>query len=381
MDGNFPVSPDARQRVRDDGVSQTFREAVNGFLADALTDALRQAGRETVGLKSPRWASKLWQEKLHARGWAAPSWPVEHGGTGWSAAEQLYFETACADQDAPIVYSSGIRTIGPLIMAMGREDQKQAYLPAILTGAHEWCQGYSEPQAGSDLTALQLRAERDGDDFVLNGSKIWTSLTNDATHMFLLARCDPAASGKDGLVFLLVEMDRPGIEVRPIRFIDGTCETCQVFFTDVRTPASDRIGEIGDGWTAARTLMTIARSNNTTPGRLRRALRAAKHSLGADGADPALAARLAALEMRLDTFEALSARKASEAQGAVTPLTASMLKVLATELQQAINAAALDGGPGAPLALPRYLANRAATIYSGTSEIHRNTMARLIGCA
>ena len=380
MDGSFISRVGAPAHDTTQGVSPAFREQVDGFLATSLTDELRQAGRETVGLKTAGAACKAWHEALYRQGWAAPAWPVEHGGAGWSAAEQLYFETACAEQDAPVVHSSGIRTIGPLIIAMGSEAQKRKYLPAILRGEHEWCQGYSEPQAGSDLTALQLQAERDGEDFVLNGSKIWTSYAAEATHIFLLARCEPGSTGRRGLVFLLVEMDRPGIEVRPIRFIDGNCETNQIFFTDVRTPAIDRIGEIGEGWRAARSLMTIARSNNTTPGLLRRALRAAKRSAALSGGVPALSQRLAGLEMRVEAFEALSARKASQSGGAVDDLTASMLKVLATELQQAINEATVDGGAERSLALARYFANRAATIYSGTSEIHRNTMARLIGC-
>ena len=328
---------------------------------------------------STRAACKAWHRKLYQQGWVAPAWPVEHGGTGWTKAEQLYFETACAEQDAPLVHSSGIRTIGPLIMAIGTPAQKQAYLPGILKGEHEWCQGFSEPQAGSDLTALQLHAERDGDDFILNGSKIWTSFAGDATHMFLLARCGTKSDERDGVVMLLVEMDRPGIEVQPIKFIDGNCETSQVFFTNVRTPVADRLGEIGGGWAAARTLMTIARSNNTTPGLLRRALRAARRASGETGRDPALKSRLAGLEMRLDTFEALASRKMSQAVGGTDRMTSSMLKVVATELQQAINEAAVSGAPNEAMVLARYFANRAATIYSGTSEIHRNTMARLSG--
>ena len=379
MDGSFPSARDMFDAVGANGVSQAFRDRVDTFLAGALTNELRAAGRDTVGLKSTRAACKAWHRKLYQQGWVAPAWPVEHGGTGWTKAEQLYFETACAEQDAPLVHSSGIRTIGPLIMAIGTPAQKQAYLPGILKGEHEWCQGFSEPQAGSDLTALQLHAERDGDDFILNGSKIWTSFAGDATHMFLLARCGTKSDERDGVVMLLVEMDRPGIEVQPIKFIDGNCETSQVFFTNVRTPVTDRLGEIGGGWAAARTLMTIARSNNTTPGLLRRALRAARRASGETGRDPALKSRLAGLEMRLDTFEALASRKMSQAVGGTDRMTSSMLKVVATELQQAINEAAVSGAPNEAMVLARYFANRAATIYSGTSEIHRNTMARLSG--
>ena len=379
MDGSFPSERHTLDAFRTDGVSLAFRDRVDAFLDCALSDELRAAGRDTVGLKSSRQACQAWHRKLYEQGWAAPAWPVEHGGAGWTKAEQLYFETACAEQDAPLVHSSGIRTIGPLIMAIGTRAQKQSYLPRILSGEHEWCQGFSEPQAGSDLTALQLHAERDGDEFILNGSKIWTSFASDATHMFLLARCGVKSDERDGVVMLLVEMDRPGIEVRPIKFIDGHCETSQVFFTNVRTPVADRLGEIGGGWAAARTLMTIARSNNTTPGLLRRTLRAARRAASHARHDPALKTRLDRLEMRLDAFEALSSRKTSQSVGGTDRITSSMLKVVATELQQAMNEAAVSGAPNESGVLARYFANRAATIYSGTSEIHRNTMGRLIG--
>lgn len=364
-------------RIEAGPVDAAFREAVRTFLDDALTEDLREAARQTTGLKSAREACHEWQRRLHARGWAAPGWPVEYGGAGWSMEQQLHFEAACAENDAPLVHSSGIRTIGPLIMAEGTVEQKHRYLPAILRGEHEWCQGYSEPQAGSDLTALSLRAEVQGNEIVLNGSKLWTSFAQYATHMFLLARCEPGSSGKDGLVFLLVEMDLPGVEVRPIRFIDGECETNEVFFNNVRTPARDRIGEIGDGWHAARRLMTIARSNNTPAGLLRRALRAARRGMTAAGdVLPEDAARMAALEMRIEGLDALVARKAASASGVEEPATASMLKLIATELHQAITHAGLSAAPHAAFAQAKYFATRAATIYSGTSEIHRNTLGR-----
>ena len=373
-----PLMPEETDSLASGSVDAAFREAVETFLSESLTEDLREAGRKTSGLKSSREACHEWQRRLYARGWAAPGWPVEYGGAGWSMEQQLYFDAVCAANDAPLVHSSGIRTIGPLIMAEGTVEQKHRYLPAILRGEHEWCQGYSEPQAGSDLTALSLKAEVQGDEIVLNGSKLWTSYAQYATHMFLLARSDPGSSGKDGLVFLLVEMDRPGVEVRPIRFIDGECETNEVFFNNVRTPARDRIGEIGKGWHAARRLMTIARSNNTPTGLLRRALRAARRGMNAAG-EPMLedTARMAALEMRIEWLDALVTRKAAGETGVEESTTASMLKLIATELHQAITEAALSAAPNEAFAQAKYFATRAATIYSGTSEIHRNTLGRL----
>jgi len=380
MDGSFQFARN-EDCFAEGAADAAFRADVDAILDAELTEDLRAAGRATTGLKSAAWACKAWREKLNARGWYAPTWPVAYGGAGWSTEQRLYFENASAAHDAPILMNSGVRTIGPLIMEAGTPAQKARYLPAILNGEHEWCQGFSEPQAGSDLSALSLKAVRDGEDFILTGSKIWTSFAQCATHMFLLARCEPDSHGGEGLVFLLVEMDRPGIDVRPIRFIDGDCETNEVFFNGVRTPVADRIGEIGKGWKTAKQLMAIARGNNTTTGLLRRAMRAAKRGLSAGGiVDPSLRMRLAEMEMRLDTFEALEARIAD----GMTPLAASpassAMKLLATELHQAITEVGLEAAPDSGFAQAKYFATRAATIYSGTSEVHRNILAHAIGC-
>jgi acyl-CoA dehydrogenase len=376
MDGSFQTGAMA-QGIAD----AAFRGEVDAFLDTALTEELRAAGRATTGLKSSFEACNAWRAILLERGWVAPSWPVAYGGAGWSTEQRLYFENASAERDAPILQSSGIRTIGPLIIAEGTQAQKDRYLPAILSGAHEWCQGFSEPQAGSDLSALSLRAERDGDDFVLTGSKLWTSFANYATHMFLLARCDAGSHGGHGLVFLLVEMDRPGIEVRPIRFIDGACETNEVFFNGVRTPAADRIGDVGEGWKAAKRLMEIARSNNTTTGLLRRAMRAAQKGAVESGCvDGEMQMRLADMTRRIDAFEALEGHVSAGGIDIGAAPATSALKLLATELHQAITEIALDVAPHSAFAQEKYFATRAATIYSGTSEVHRNILARAIGC-
>lgn len=381
MDGSFQVEAGRSHYATSGAADAVFRAEVDDFLDTALTDELRAAGRATTGLKSSPEACAAWRAILLERGWVAPSWPTEHGGAGWSTAQRLYFENASAARDAPILQSSGIRTIGPLIIAEGTQAQKDRYLPPILSGAHEWCQGFSEPQAGSDLSALSLRAERDGDDFILTGSKLWTSFANYATHMFLLARCDPASTAGGGLVFLLVEMDQPGIEVRPIRFIDGACETNEVFFNDVRTPAADRIGDVGEGWKAAKRLMEIARSNNTTTGLLRRAVRAAQQGAAEAGdVDDEMHARLAGLVLRLDAFEALEAHVAAGGIAIGAAPATSALKLMATELHQAITEIGLEVAPHTAFAQEKYFATRAATIYSGTSEVHRNILARAIGC-
>ncbi|MEM5517584.1 acyl-CoA dehydrogenase family protein [Henriciella sp. AS95] len=362
-------------------VSIGFRREVDHFLHERLTEDLRQAGRDTTGLKSDPVACSKWRAILYEKGWLAPAWPKAYGGPGWSAEQQLYFENACAENDAPVLMSSGIRTIGPLIMQAGSTEQQARYLPPILRGEHEWCQGFSEPQAGSDLPALGLKAERDGNVFVLNGSKLWTSFAHQASHMYLLARSDAQSSGRDGLVFLLVEMDLPGISVRPIRCLDGTHEVSEVFFDNVRTPAADRIGDIDDGWTVARTLMQIARSNNTTTGTLRRAWRAAaRHVKEVAPGEMTILRQLNDLACRIEEFEALQLKVETRPPSCGRKATSSLMKLTATELHQAITELAIQAAPHNRLAQSKYFATRAATIYSGTSEIHRNTIAWAIGC-
>lgn len=379
MDGSFSSDPPAADALASAGVDASFQAAVDAFMARCLTPELQQAGRQTTGLKSARWACHQWRAALLEAGWLAPAWPKRHGGAGWTTQQRLYFEKVCAEQDAPVVMCSGIRTIGPLIIAAGSEAQKQRYLPAILSGEHEWCQGFSEPQAGSDLTALSLRAERDGADFILNGSKIWTSFAQYASHMFLLARCDPDSVRGDGLVFLLVDLASPGIEVRPIPFIDGEAETNQVFFDNVRVAITDRIGEIGDGWAAAKQLMAIARSNNTTTGVLRRALRMAHAEAMQDGEmDPALRARFAQLRLEIENFQALESRAGASGRAINCSAPSSVLKLLSTELHQRITELGIEASPNSALALKKYFSTRAATIYSGTSEVHRNILMKAI---
>ena len=377
MDGGYSIDGPAVNVAESHLEQAEFRESVDDFLDTYLTPDLQKAGRETTGLKSTQAACSRWRQILLKQGWLAPSWPKRFGGAEWSSEQRLYFEQACAERDAPVIMSSGIRTIGPLIIASGSEAQKDKYLSAILTGDHEWCQGFSEPQAGSDLTALSLSAARDGDDFILNGAKIWTSFAQHATHMFLLARCDPGSRRGHGLVFLLVDLRVPGITVRPIPFIDGDAETNQVFFDNVRISQDDRIGDIGDGWAVAKQLMAIARSNNTTTGVLHRALRMARRgTLEAGEMDPALRMRFADLEMQIDTFAALEARAGGDGTALHCSSPSSALKLLSTELHQRLTELGLDANPLSAVATKKYFATRAASIYSGTSEIHRNILAR-----
>jgi acyl-CoA dehydrogenase len=364
--------PDARE---DD---ESFLLSVRRFLDEHLTDDLRAAGRATTGVHSRIEACREWHRRLYARGWIAPAWPVAHGGAGWSPNQRFLFERECADNDAPILFAGGIRSLGPLLIAMGSEMQKRRYLPAILNGDDLWCQGFSETGAGSDLAALSTHAVRDGDVYRLNGAKIWTTGAQYCNRMFALVRMSRGSRPTDGITFLLIDTKSPGLTISPIRTMDGEYEFNQVVFEDVRVPVANCVGDENQGWGAAKLLMRFARGNNTTAAHLRRSLRRTKEiSLGADDA-----ARLAEIETSLAAYEALefSLLSANRLNGS-DEMAPSMLKTLATELNQRISELGLEragygGFIDARLSAKRYVATRAASIYSGTNEIHRNLMAR-----
>jgi acyl-CoA dehydrogenase len=358
--------------------ADAFLAEVDRFLARALTPDLREAGRNTIGTYSDIRACRIWHRRLFERGWIAPAWPIEHGGTGWTPVQRMLFERACAENDAPILFAGGIRTLGPLLIAMGTPQQRARYLPAILNGTDLWCQGFSETGAGSDLAALTTRAVRVGDHYVVNGSKIWTTGAHIADRMFCLVRTAAGERPQDGITFLLIDMASSGISVRPIVSIAGEHEFNEVIFDRVRVPAENRVGDENEGWSAAKLLMRFARSNNTTSGLLRRALRRAARDLEAAGERDIASSRLklAEAECELVAFESLELKIMSSARSqGMSGAQASMLKTVATELHQKLTAIGLDIGPGwceAGFATRKYFGTRAASIYSGTNETHRN---------
>jgi len=376
--------------------TSAFLEEVRAFLSMALTDDLRQAGRDTVGVHSDIGACRVWHQRLYDKGWIAPAWPREHGGTGWAATKRLMFERECAASDAPVLFAAGLRSLGPLLIAAGTPSQRERYLPAILNGTDLWCQGFSEAGAGSDLAALRTRAIRQGDHYVVSGSKLWTTGAHIANRMFCLVRTASAAKPQSGITFLLIDMHAPGISVRPIRSIAGDHEFNEVILDEVRVSDADRVGAENDGWSVAKLLMRLARGNNTTSGHLWRAFRQAAMlvEVHANG-NGCLKSRLAELKCQLRAFEAMEVSAPSEeTQSGKTDLWPSLLKISATELHQEIATVALDAaGPAAMTAIAecsdpwlhvgrfataKYLATRAASIYSGTNETHRNLIARQI---
>jgi alkylation response protein AidB-like acyl-CoA dehydrogenase len=381
----------------------TFRDEVREFLDRALTPELREAGRLTTSVFTDRQWSQPWHEALYRQGWVAPSWPVQYGGTGWNEVQRYIFAAECTAAGAPTLAPMGLRMCGPVLMGYGSPEQKAYYLPRILSGQDYWCQGYSEPGSGSDLASLQLRAESDGDDYVLNGSKIWTTHAQFANRMFCLVRTSNEGRPQQGITFLLLDMDTPGVSVRPIITLAGDHEVNQVFFEDVRVPKRGRVGEENKGWTVAKYLLEFERGGSSAPG-LKVALARLKAFAQRVGltAERDYARRLAAAEIELEAIEAVELRVMSALSAGTNPGPASsMLKVRGTEARQmldelAIEAAGHQGwvdqraarepgsnvdpiGPRETLtAMPRYLNNRAATIYGGSNEIQRNIMAQLV---
>ena len=385
-----------------------FRKEVRDFLADAFTPDLRAAVQRQAGVFAEASVNRRWQQALHKKGWVAPSWPAEYGGPGWTTVQRYIFDTECALTGTPALPAMGLQMCAPVIMRYGTAEQKAFFLPRILSGEHYWCQGYSEPGSGSDLASLQCSAERDGDHYVVNGTKIWTTHAHFANWMFLLVRTGSSAKPQAGISFLLLDMSTPGISIRPIITISGEHEVNQVFFDNVRIPAANCMGEENEGWTVAKYLLEFERGGAFAP-RIQGLMQqvrglAASEADGAGGAllqDPSYAVRLRELEIALMALDFTERRvvsllstghNAGDAAASMLKLKGTETLQLATELaleaigvyaQPSQRAALGDGanerpiGPdGVATVTARYLNTRASTIYGGSSEIQRNILAR-----
>jgi alkylation response protein AidB-like acyl-CoA dehydrogenase len=387
---------------------RAFQDEVRAFLAENLTPELRAAGRRQTSAFTDKKYSMPWQKILHAKGWVAPTWPVEYGGTGWTEMQRYIFSIECARAGTPGLAPMGLRMVGPCIMKYGTPEQKAFFLPRILSGEDYWCQGYSEPGAGSDLASLQLRAHSDGDVYVLNGSKIWTTHAHWANRMFCLVRTRFDGKPQAGITFLLLEMNTPGVTVKPIITLAGEHEVNQVFFDDVRVPKSGRLGEENQGWTVAKYLLEFERGGGSAAGlqmslqRLRAMAAAEAGDTGALLDDPAFRGKLAAAEIAVKAIEMTEHRVMSAlASGKAPGPASSMLKTQGTEAMQRIDELAIEAAayyayveqpaarePGSNvepigpdhslIAMPRYMNNRAGSIYGGSNEIQRDIMARLV---
>jgi alkylation response protein AidB-like acyl-CoA dehydrogenase len=384
------------------GDDAAFRDEVRAFIADNYPAEMRVANPETDLTKQQ---SLLWHKILYNKGWIAPLWPKEYGGPGWSITQRYLWEqeTSLAGALPPLAFS--ITMVGPVIYTFGNEAQKARYLPRILSGDDWWCQGYSEPGAGSDLASLRCKAVRDGDHYIVNGHKTWTTLAQHADWIFCLVRTDPSAKAQSGISFLLIDMKTPGISVRPIITIDGSHEINDVFFEDVRVPVENLIGEENKGWTYAKFLLGNERTSMAGTGRSKRYLNRlkdiAKSEIRAE--DPVaadFAKDIAKVEIDLLALEATEFRMISQmARGKDPGAAASLLKIRGTEIMQRVlelthraignygmalrEHPASDNifNPGPDYAhtvSEKYLNTRKLSIYGGSNEIQRNIIAKAV---
>ena len=336
--------------------------------------------------------TKVWYDRLAAKGWLAPNWPQEHGGMGLDPAKRIIFIEETERHGCSRYSDQGVLMIGPLLMGYGTEAQRQAFLPKIMTGEHIWAQGYSEPGAGSDLASLRTEAVLDGDEWVVNGQKIWTTLGNDANWIYLLVRTNKAAKKQEGISFLLVPMDSPGVTVRPIMTIGGSDEFCEVFFDNVRVPRDSLVGEVDKGWTMAKALLGFERIFVGSPAQSALALGRLKQVAQATGAfeDPAFRTRYGELLLDLTDHSSLYATFVGRLRrGEAIGPDVSMLKIFQTELYKRITAVLIetagdtaawteqdpDSGVNAGAL---WIHSLQTTIYGGTSEVQRDIIAKQV---
>jgi len=375
---------------------RAFRDEVRAFLDRAMVDFADRRTRSSLD------GMREWQRRLHEAGLAAVGWPVEFGGRAASAVEQLVFATEMARAGAPEpINRSAINQLGPTIIQWGTPEQQAYSLPRILSGEDVWCQGFSEPDAGSDLASLRTRAVVDGDDLVVNGQKIWTSKAHYANRIYILVRTDPDAPKHDGITYLLVDLHSPGIDIRPIRQIAGSAEFSEVFFSDVRVPLANVVGPMHQGWRVANSTLGYERVGQSRTHRIERRLGmvvrlAAETSV--DGvpriADPRVRTRLVEFAARVEALRFIASRAtAAGVLGRAPGPEASLAKLLTSEVDQEMATFGLDlagragvlvtGSPGAAkggAVAQGYLVMRAATLGAGTSEIQRNVIGeKLLG--
>ncbi len=385
---------------------EAFRAEVRTFLSTTLTDDLRAASLD--GLGADREKVSQWHRILFEKGWAAPDWPEEYGGTGWSPARKHIFNQELVLAGAPILQPFGLSMCGPVIYTFGSQEQKDRHLPPILDGSVWWCQGYSEPGSGSDLASLKTAAVRQGDEYIVNGQKIWTTNAHKADWIFCLVRTDNTGKPQTGISFLLIDMRTPGVEVRPLIALDGVNHFNEVYFTDVRVPAENLVGEENMGWTYAKYLLGHERMGTANVAASKRAVAAlwniARNEPGDDGEplsmDPDFTARLSETEVKLMALEMTEARCLSELMAGNHPGdAASMLKILGTEVTQSLEMlrveavahyalpflpeSTMPGSNEAPIGpdhamrgMMRFLYGRAHSIYGGTNEVQRNVIAK-----
>ncbi len=383
-----------------------FQQEVRAFIADHYPPTLRRKRDAGEDLNKADYLS--WHHVLAKKGWIAPAWPVEYGGTGWTSTERFIWSEETARANCIRIVPFGISMVGPVIYTFGTAEQKARFLPPILAGEEWWCQGYSEPGSGSDLASLRTKALRDGDHYIVNGQKTWTTLAQHADWGFFLVRTDQDAKPQEGISFLLLDMKSPGVTVRPIITLDGGHEVNEVWLEDVRVPVENRIHDENKGWTCAKFLLAHERSGIAAIASSKRGVERIKQIARTemDGDRPLLAnpffrRKVTELEIDLTALEYTELRSlAGEAHGKPPGAEANLLKIKGSELQQRIMELGLEavGHYGAPYfrgfgqgdnehsigpdyahpMAPTYFNGRKTTIYGGSNEIQRNIIAKMV---
>jgi len=382
-----------------------FQDELRAFLRDELP--LEIADKVRTGRGLDKADMERWHAILNVRGWLAQNWPRAFGGAEWSAVQRHIYDVEAAAASAPRIVPFGLSMLGPVLQKFGSKEQQDHWLPRILDGSDWWCQGYSEPDAGSDLASLKTRVVRDGDHYVVNGQKTWTTLGQHANMIFCLVRTDPDVKQQEGISFLLIDMNTPGVEVRPIILLDGSPEVNEVWFTDVKVPVENLVGEENKGWTYAKYLLTHERTGLGGVGASQAALAAVKRLARAENhngkpllQNPHFAARVAQVEIDMRAMATSNLRIVSQAAAGGAPgLEASMLKVKGSMIRQEINDLArraagpyampfaseavegandmipdpLNAGPVAA----QYFNNRKLSIFGGSNEIQRGIIAKV----
>lgn len=388
-----------------------FREEVRAFLQGSLPEWVKHGAEATPSVFVEPEIGQVWNAVLHAKGWLGYQWPAEHGGTGWTPLQRYLFEKECAAAGAPNLTVLGLKLLAPVLWTFGSEAQKTRYLPSILTGEDYWCQGFSEPGSGSDLASLKTRAVRNGDSYIVNGSKIWTTHAHHANRMFTLVRTNVEVKKQAGISFLLIDLDSPGVSVRPILTNAGDHEVNQVFLEDVVVPAENLVGEEGQGWAIAKFLLENERGGSCHAPKLSydldQIVAAAKQQGDGQGGiladDQDWKRRVARARLSVDALDMIELKIVAEiAKGGQPGPQTSLTKLLASNLRQEIDLLAVDlygfaglqlettrplygenapepvHSPGAQVASARYLNSRAWTIFGGTNEVQSTIIAKSV---
>jgi hypothetical protein len=386
---------------------RAFQEKARAFIEENLPADIRAKVRGGLRLYKDDYVR--WHRILAKQGWLVPEWPVVHGGTDWTPVQRYIFLEEQARAYAPRLVAFGIKMVGPVIYTFGSQRQKDHYLPRILSAEDFWCQGYSEPGSGSDLASLQTKAVRNGDHYVVNGTKTWTTMAQYADRMFCLCRTDTNAKFQEGISFLLIDMKQPGVEVKPIRTMDGSQEINTVYLTDVKVPVEDRVGEENKGWTYAKFLLSHERSGiariGASKAQLDKLREIARREPCGDGClldDEDFRREIAQVEIDLHTLEYTELRAlTAAAKGEPPGPEANVLKIRGTEVQQKISELLMQAmgyyalpylpeameygynedpvGPETAAPLAAYYFNmRKTSIYGGTNEIQRNIIAKMV---